>query len=84
VTSTVSPNRRAPSVIEERLLNRLPQLLNAPSVAFSKPYHHITLRVAPGTAAKDANLLPAAVERGEAQRYLLSDDLVLSGHIASL
>ncbi len=58
------------------------QLLDAPDVAFTKPYHHITLVIGQGAAAKDANKLPEWVEAGAAQRIVLEDPVPLSGVVS--
>ncbi len=47
----------------------------------AKQYHHVTLAVAEGASAKDANALPGRVASGEAKRVELPEPLVLSGQI---
>jgi hypothetical protein len=60
------------------------QLLEAPEAAFARPYHHITLLVGKGRQPKDANLLPGLVEKGEATRYEVSEEVLLTGTIQGM
>ena len=57
------------------------RILSAPESSRTKSYPHITLAVAKGMQAKEANALPGMVLAGTAQRYFLPEPLQLTGQI---
>ena len=55
--------------------------MSAPDAALTKLYPHITLAVAKGAQAKDANALPGLILSEAAHRYALPEPLQLTGQI---
>lgn len=55
--------------------------MSAPEAALTKPYPHITLAVAKGAQARDANALPGLVLSEAAHRYVLQEPIQLTGQI---